>query len=176
MPDIPDGHVTCVFCCFSVYRNSFLNCAKAVAWMEMSGGMESRWWWMKSTTMGLRILSWSLIWTAINKMHAVIMAHPVHNTDISKQTLTHNNTTCHLICTVYKVQSARSLVKTQASLGHFLTVCAEIFWICKPVVASTDPMAGLRWSFRWRSLGFRDYIRLQIWGSWMYCLILRNNL
>jgi hypothetical protein len=37
-----------------------------------------------------------------------------------------------------------------ASLRMFLTVCAEILWLCKPRVSSAVRMAGHRWSHRWR--------------------------
>ncbi len=33
-----------------------------------------------------------------------------------------------------------------ASLRRFLTVCAEILWLCKPIVAAAVRVAGLRWS------------------------------
>ncbi len=37
-----------------------------------------------------------------------------------------------------------------ASLRWFLTVCAEILWLCKPIVAAAVRVAGLRQSWRWR--------------------------
>ncbi len=37
-----------------------------------------------------------------------------------------------------------------ASLRRFLTVCAEILWLCKPIVAAAVRVAGLRRSWRWR--------------------------
>ncbi len=37
-----------------------------------------------------------------------------------------------------------------ASLIWFLTVCAEILWLCKPIVAAAARVAGLRRSWRWR--------------------------
>ncbi len=44
-----------------------------------------------------------------------------------------------------------------ASLRRFLTVCAEILWLCKPIVAAAVRVAGLRRSWRWRCW---------MWGSW----------
>ncbi len=37
-----------------------------------------------------------------------------------------------------------------ASLRRFLTVCAEILWLCKPIVAAGVRVAGFRRSWRWR--------------------------
>ncbi len=56
-----------------------------------------------------------------------------------------------------------------ASLRHFLTVCAEILWLCKPIVAAAFQVAGLRQSCRWRCWMWRSWdgvvIRgLQLWG------------
>ncbi len=38
-----------------------------------------------------------------------------------------------------------------ASLRQFLTVCAEILWLCKPIAATAVWVAGLTQSCRWRS-------------------------
>ncbi len=43
-----------------------------------------------------------------------------------------------------------------ASLRQFLTVCAEMIWLCKPIVAAAVRVAGLRRSWRWRCM----------WRSW----------
>ncbi len=37
-----------------------------------------------------------------------------------------------------------------ASLRRILTVCAEILWLCKPIVAAAVRVAWLRRSWRWR--------------------------
>ncbi len=52
-----------------------------------------------------------------------------------------------------------------ASLRWFLTVCAEILWLCKPIVAA----AGLRRSWRWRCWMWRSWAGvvtrgLRLWG------------
>ncbi len=39
----------------------------------------------------------------------------------------------------------------------FLTVCAEILWLCKPIVAEAVWVAGLRWSWRWRCWMWRSW-------------------
>ncbi len=44
-----------------------------------------------------------------------------------------------------------------ASLRRFLTVCAEIIWLCKPIVAAAVRVAGLRWSWRWRCWMWRSW-------------------
>ncbi len=46
------------------------------------------------------------------------------------------------------------------SLRWFLTVCAEILWLCKPIVAAAVRAAGLRRSWRWRRW---------MWRSRAYC-------
>ncbi len=56
-----------------------------------------------------------------------------------------------------------------ASLRLFLTVCAEILWLYKPIVAAAVRVAGLRWSRRWRCLMWRSWAGvvtrgLQLWG------------
>ncbi len=42
-------------------------------------------------------------------------------------------------------------------LETFLTVCAEIIWLCKPIVAVAVRMAGLRRSWRWRCWMWRSW-------------------
>ncbi len=44
-----------------------------------------------------------------------------------------------------------------ASLRRFLTVCAEIVWLCKPIVAVAVRVAGLRRSWRWRCWMWRSW-------------------
>ncbi len=44
-----------------------------------------------------------------------------------------------------------------ASLRRFLTVCAEILWLCKPIVAAAVRVAGLRRSWRWRCWMWRSW-------------------
>ncbi len=56
-----------------------------------------------------------------------------------------------------------------ASLRRFLTVCAEILWLCKPIVAAAVRVAGLRRSWRWRCWMWRSWASvvtrgLQLWG------------
>ncbi len=57
-----------------------------------------------------------------------------------------------------------------AFLRRFLTVCAEIIWLCKPIVAAAAVrVAGLRRSWRWRCWMWRSWAGmithgLQLWG------------
>ncbi len=56
-----------------------------------------------------------------------------------------------------------------ASLGRFLTVCANILWLCKLIVAVAVQVAGLRRSWRWRCWIWRSWAGgvtrgLQLWG------------
>ncbi len=56
-----------------------------------------------------------------------------------------------------------------ASLRRFLTVCAEILWLCKPIVAATVRVTGLRRSWRWRCWMWRSWAGvvtrgLRLWG------------
>ncbi len=56
-----------------------------------------------------------------------------------------------------------------ASLRRFLTVCAEILWLCKPIVAAAVRVAGLRRSWRWRCWMWRSWAGvvtrgLRLWG------------
>ncbi len=55
-------------------------------------------------------------------------------------------------------------------LETFLTVCAEILWLCKPIVAAAVRVAGLRWSWRWRCWIWRSWAGvvtrgLRLWGQ-----------
>ncbi len=57
-----------------------------------------------------------------------------------------------------------------ASLRRFLTVCAEIIWLCKPIVAAAVRVAGLRRSWRWRCWMWRFWAGvvtrgLRLWGQ-----------
>ncbi len=56
-----------------------------------------------------------------------------------------------------------------ASLRRFLTVCAKIIWLCKPIVAAAVRVAGLRQSWRWRCWMWRSWAGvvtrgLRLWG------------
>ncbi len=56
-----------------------------------------------------------------------------------------------------------------ASLRRFLTVCAEIIWLCKLIVAAAVRVAGLRRSWRWRCWRWRSWAGvvthgLRLWG------------
>ncbi len=56
-----------------------------------------------------------------------------------------------------------------ASLRRFLTVCAEVLWLCKPIVAAAVRVAGLRRSWRWRCWMWRSWAGvvtrgLRLWG------------
>ena len=56
------------------------------------------------------------------------------------------------------------------SLRRFLTVCAEILWLCKPIVAAAVRVAGLRRSWRWTCWMWRSWAGvvtrgLRLWGG-----------
>ncbi len=56
-----------------------------------------------------------------------------------------------------------------ASLRRFLTVCAEILWLCKPIVVAAVRVAGLRRSWKWRCWMWRSWAGvvtrgLRLWG------------
>ncbi len=56
-----------------------------------------------------------------------------------------------------------------ASLRRFLTVCAEILWLCKPIVAAAVRVAGLNHTWRWRCWMWRSWAGvvtcgLRLWG------------
>ncbi len=56
-----------------------------------------------------------------------------------------------------------------ASLRRFVTICAEILWLCKPIVAAAVRVAGLRRSWRWRCWMWRSWVGvvtrgLRLWG------------
>ncbi len=56
-----------------------------------------------------------------------------------------------------------------ASLRRFLTVCAEILWLCILIVAAAVRVAGLRRSWRWRCWMWRSWAGvvtrgLRLWG------------
>ncbi len=56
-----------------------------------------------------------------------------------------------------------------ASLRWFLTVCAEIIWLCKPIVAAAVRVAGLRRSWRWKCWIWRYWAdvvtrSMRLWG------------
>ncbi len=57
----------------------------------------------------------------------------------------------------------------RAYLWRFLTVCEEILWSCKPIVAAAVRVAGLRRSWRWRCWMWRSCTGvvtrgLRLWG------------
>ncbi len=56
-----------------------------------------------------------------------------------------------------------------ASLRRFLTVCAEILWLYKPIIAAAVRVAGLRRFWRWRCWMWRFWAGvvthgLRLWG------------
>ncbi len=55
-----------------------------------------------------------------------------------------------------------------ASLRKFLTVCAEILWLCKPIVAAAVWVAGLRRSWRWRCWMWRSWAGVVTCGQWLW--------
>ncbi len=55
-----------------------------------------------------------------------------------------------------------------ASLRRFLTVCAEILWLCKPIVTVAVRVAGLRWSWRWRCWMWRSWAGVVTRGLWLW--------
>ncbi len=65
-----------------------------------------------------------------------------------------------------------------ASLRRFLTVCADILWLCKPIVAAAIRVAGLRWSWRWRYWMWRSWAGVVTRGlrMWSWLDVLSNSL
>ncbi len=65
-----------------------------------------------------------------------------------------------------------------ASLRQFLTVCAEILWLCKPIVAAAVRVTGLRWSWRWRCWMWRSWAGVVTCGLrlWSRLDVLPNSL
>ncbi len=65
-----------------------------------------------------------------------------------------------------------------ASLRRFLTVCAEILWLCKPIVAAAVRVAGLRRSWRWRYWMWRSWAGVITCGPrlWGQLGVLQNSL
>ncbi len=61
-----------------------------------------------------------------------------------------------------------------ASLRQFLIVCAEILWLCKPIVAASVWVAGLRLSWRWRCWMWRSWAGVVTRGLRLYSQILWN--
>ncbi len=55
-----------------------------------------------------------------------------------------------------------------ASLRRFLTVSAEIIWLCKPIVAAAVWVAGLRLSWRWRCWTWRSWAGVVTRGLWWW--------
>ncbi len=55
-----------------------------------------------------------------------------------------------------------------ASLRWFLTVCAEIIWLCKQIVAVSVRVAGLRRSWRWRCWMWRSWAGVITHGLWLW--------
>ncbi len=51
-----------------------------------------------------------------------------------------------------------------ASLRRFLTVCAEILWLCKPIIASAVRVADLRRFWRWRCWMWRFWAGV-VWSA-----------
>ncbi len=122
------------------------------------------------------------------------MGHSIHNVDFSKP-LTHTTPNRDSSVKRTPLQSARrhrmwafahssrlrrrTAVRSRprwgrracrwASLRWFLTVCAEILWLCKPIVAAAVRVAGLRRSWRWRCWMWRSWAGvvtrgLRLWG------------
>ena len=61
-----------------------------------------------------------------------------------------------------------------ASLRWFLTVCAEILCLCKPIVEAAVRVAGLRWSWRWCGGPGLVWLHVVCEVGWMYCQIVWN--
>ncbi len=65
-----------------------------------------------------------------------------------------------------------------ASLRRFLTVCAEILWLCKPIFAAAVRVDGLRRSWRWRRWMWRSWAGVVARGLllWVRLDVLLNSL
>ncbi len=53
-------------------------------------------------------------------------------------------------------------------MRRFMTVCAEIHWLCKPIVAAAVRVAGLRQSWRWRCWMWRSWAGVVTHGLWLW--------
>ncbi len=117
------------------------------------------------------------------------MGHSIHNVDISKP-LTHMMPyTVSAIFALYSENRASSVKRTslQSARRHRMCaydehadeLCAEIIWLCKPIVAAAVWVAGLR------GLGSEDagcggpglvwlHVVCGCEAGWMYCQILWN--
>ncbi len=82
-------------------------------------------------------------------------------------------TNCSQVETLMRTTSSR-----WASLRRFLTVWAEILWLCKPIVAAAVQVAGLRWSWSWRCWMWRSWAGVVTCGlrSWGRLDVLPNFL
>ncbi len=104
------------------------------------------------------------------------MGHLIHNVDISKP-LTHM--TPYMMSTHSSRLRRRTAIRARplwgrracrwTSLRRFLTVCAEILWLCKPIVAAAVRVSGLRRTWRWRCWMWRSWAGvvtrgLRLWG------------
>jgi hypothetical protein len=56
----------------------------------------------------------------------------------------------------------------ELSWDFFLTVCAEMIWLCKPTVSSAFQVAVLRWSRRWGSQMWRSWAGVVTRGLWLW--------
>ncbi len=61
-----------------------------------------------------------------------------------------------------------------ASLRRFVTVCAEILWLCKPIVTAAVRVAGLRRCWRWRCWMWRSWAGVVTCG--LRLVVLPNSL
>ncbi len=65
-----------------------------------------------------------------------------------------------------------------ASLRRFLTVCAEILWLYKPIIAAVVRVTDLRWFWRWRCWTWRTWAGVVTHGLrlWGWLAVLPNSL
>ncbi len=84
--------------------------------------------------------------------------------------MTSNVSICPLESNCSLVETPMMMTSMQMSFPRrFLTVCAEIIWLCKPIVAAAVRVAGLRQYWRWRCWMWRSWAGvvtrgLRLWG------------
>ncbi len=126
------------------------------------------------------------IQNAINEMHlcslsityacpyhnpTATMGHSIHNVYISKPTWRHTH------CRLRRLTAVRSRpwwgrrTCRWASLRRFPTICAEILWLSKPIVAAAVRAAVLRRSWRWRCWMWRSWAGVVTRGLRLWSLL-----
>ncbi len=156
------------------------NCVQILAtWGRALLCCNMRWWsWMNGTTMGLRILSrYHLPCPVKTRIHLWIE----HLFKVSRRhwmwAFAHSSQLRQLTAVRSRPRWGRRACRW-AYLRRFLTVCADILWLCKPIVAAAVRVTGLRWSWRWRCWMWRSWAGVVTCGLrlWDRLDVLPNSL